>query len=205
MSAPTESFCSVRARWPAADAEHWDVAPDDRLLSVGDIPLQGVGPLGFFARAHEARAAAQAGSESDPIVSVRAERAGAVRTARLPFVPVLVPWHTVPFTVALAVTGTLVLLRRPGAPIGRAFFLTALVLSLHWTWFFGGRREITYAWAAVFAVSSLLTLPIMVRTAAMFPEEVPPLRGVRWWAWGFAALGPFATSAVFGKQSLHNL
>ena len=46
--------------------------------------------------------------------------------------------RSVPITAAFVVTGTLVLLRRSGTPLARAFFVAALLYSLHWTFFFGG-------------------------------------------------------------------
>ena len=49
--------------------------------------------------------------------------------------------------------------------------------------------------ALVFAVSSTVMLPLMLRTAAMFPEEAAPPRGPSYWTWAWALFGPIATSA----------
>src|SRR3989442_4321220 len=193
-SAERDVFPTVTGLWPGDGAQHSSLEVGDRLLRLGDADLRGVGPVGFFALAHEQLAR----ERPEPAVPVVYEHAGERRQTYLPFVPLGVPWRMIPLTSAFVLTGALVLLRRPGVPVARAFFLSAIAFSLHWTLFFGGRREVTYAWALVFAASSTVMLPLMLRTAAMFPDEAAPEGGPSRWTWVWALYGPIVTSAFFG-------
>ena len=186
----------VTALWPAAEVQRAGLVPGDRLLSLEDADLHGVGPVRFFALTQEELARAQRVSPA-PRVRVRYERAGEPGEAALPFVPVVLRWRMTPLAVALFVVGTLVLLRRPGAPIARAFFLAAAAFSFHSTWFFGSSRVATYAWVVVFVVASSVMLPLIIRVARMFPERSPQPPPVLW-PWGFALFAPAAVSTVFG-------
>lgn len=181
----------VRGFWPgvAADAAG-GLRAGDRLLRVAGESLRGVGPVGFFARVHEAALHGLA-------VPVAYERDGANAETVLPLVPAAFPWRMLPLACALVVTAALVLLRRGDAPIARAFFLGATAFALHWTFFFGGPRGQTYAWLAVFAASSLVMLPLVLRAALMFPPESAPARAPRW-PWAFAIFGPLALGWVLG-------
>ena len=75
-------------------------------------------------------------------------------------IPVSFPWRILPLTCTLVVTAALVLTRRPGTRVARAFFLLAIAYGLHWTFFFGGPRLQTYAWVIVFFCASLVMLPL---------------------------------------------
>ena len=84
-------------------------------------------------------------------------------------VPVAFPWRMLPLTVALVGIGALVMVRRPGTRVARAFFLLGIAYALHWTFFFGGSRQQTYAWIAVLPEPStalllaLAALPVVRR------------------------------------------
>jgi class 3 adenylate cyclase len=192
MPASPEEHPRVRGYWPGIDPVHaGGLAIGDRLLQLGDEPLAGVGPIGFFARAHEVAA------RHDLEVPVRYERDGAIGETTLRLVPAAFPWRMLPLACALVVTMALVLLRRGDAPVARASFLGASAFAIHWTFFFGGPRWQTYAWLGVFAVSSLLMLPLVLRAALMFPAETAPARPPRW-PWAFAVFGPLALGWVLG-------
>ena len=81
-----------------------------------------------------------------------------------------------PLTCTLVITAALVLARRPGMRIARAFFLLAIAYGLHWTFFFGGPRWQTYAWMVVFFCASPVMLPLILRAVLIFPAEVAPGR-----------------------------
>jgi hypothetical protein len=89
---------------------------------------------------------------------------------------------------------------RSGVPLARSFFLAAVAYSLHWTFFFGGPRILTYAWAAVFVASSALMFPLVLRTLLIFSDEVRVAgrEPHRRWPWLFTVFGPFTTSWVLG-------
>jgi len=186
------AYPSVRAFWPGTEAESEGLALGDHLTRIGVADLRGVGPFGFVARAYE-----QAGA--DARVALTYERAGQTGAASMSLHPVAYPWRLVPLTATLVATAALVLVRRPGTAIARAFFAMALAYAFHWTFFFGGPRVQTYAWIAAFAASSLVIFPLILRAVMIFPEEVAPPSGrLPWWPWVFAAFGPMALSSVFG-------
>lgn len=181
----------VRGFWPGTNADDaGGLHVGDRLLRVGDEPLAGVGPVGFFGRVHEV-------ATRDLAVPVAYERDGAHAETRLRLVPAAFPWRMLPLACALVVTAALVLLRRGETAVARAFFLGATAFATHWTFFFGGPRAQTYAWLVVFAASSLVMLPLVLRAALAFPPEVATARPARW-PWAFAVFGPLAVGWVLG-------
>jgi class 3 adenylate cyclase len=186
---------TVRDFWPGATRD----APGalmvgDHLRSVGTASLRGVGPFGFVARVHAAAA-----DRHHLRVPITYERNGVVGHTRIALIPVGYPWRILPLTGAMVLTAVLVLLRRPGAPIARAFFLLAIAYALHWTFFFGGPRWQTYAWFAVFFCASLVMLPLILRAALVFPTDVAPANGrLPWWPWLFAVFGPISLSWLVG-------
>ena len=186
-----DGFPSVRGFWPGAGSlASGGLLPGDRLLSVGGSDLRGVGPFGFVARTYEA-----AEVRSDGRVSVGFERAGTAGNTTIALVPVAFPWRMLPLTWTAVITGALVLARRPGTRVARMFFLVGVVYGLHWTFFFGGPRLQTQAWAVVFFCASTVMLPFILRLVLIFPQEVGPLP---WWPWLFAVFGPISLSWVFG-------
>ena len=183
----------VRGFWPGVDARHaGGLAVGDRLVQVGDEPLAGVGPVGFFARTQEVAAASP-----DLDVPVVFERDAERGTTTLRLVAAAFPWRVLPLACALVVTMALVLLRRGDAPVARASFLGASAFAIHWTFFFGGPRWQTYAWLAVFALASSVMLPLVLRAALLFPPESAPARAPLW-PWAFAVFGPLALGWVLG-------
>ena len=88
----------------------------------------------------------------------------------------------------------LVLLRRGEHRIARAVLPARRSPSgLHWTFFFGGPRWQTYAWAVVFFCASLVMLPLILRAALIFPRRGRAAgSGCRAWPWLFAVFGPLS-------------
>lgn len=185
----------VRGFWPGASPDaRGALQVGDRLRLAGAASLRGVGPFGFVARVHAAAA-----DRHHLRVPITYERNGTVGHTRIALVPVAYPWRILPLTAALLVTAVLVMLRRPGAPEARAFFLIAIAFGLHWTFFFGGPRWQTYSWLAVFFTASLVMLPLGLRAFLIFPPEVAPADGrLPWWPWLFALFGPISLSWLLG-------
>jgi class 3 adenylate cyclase len=189
--ASAADYPRVRGFWPGTEQDDaGGLRAGDRLLRVGAEELRGVGPVGFFARAHEVAAA-------DLSVPVTYERDGAGAATRMRLAPAAFPWRMLPLACALVVTAALVLLRRGESAVARAFFVGATAFALHWTFFFGGPRAQTYAWLVVFALSSLVMLPLILRAALHFPPGAAPVRTPRW-PWAFAVFGPLALGWVLG-------
>lgn len=183
---------TVRAFWPGMEAETSGLQVGDRILSAGEFDLRGEGPVGVFS--HIVAAA------NDRLeLPVRYERDGREGDLELSLTPLPFPWRAIPVTVGFVIAGSLVLLRRRGSTIGRAFFIAAMLYGLHWTFFFGGSPRYTYAWLAIFAASSLVLYPLMLwpifvllRDNGVGPDRTPA------WIWLFAIFGPLSTGWVLG-------
>src|SRR5262245_13193704 len=189
----------VQSLWPGARAVESGLAAGDRLLQIGSSTLHGVGPVGFAARAYH-----EADDQLEVPVVYRRD-AGELRTL-LHLTPLRYPWRIAPFAAILVITGVLVLLRVPQAPIGRRFFLGAITYATHWTFFMGGPPIQTYAWAACFLAASLTAFPLCVRAAMVFPPDVSPLLQRRpHWPWVFAVFGPLSFSWLFGTPFSHDV
>ena len=194
-SAESADFPSVRQLWPSAE-DITSLAPGDSLLSIDGRDLSGRRPLGVFALAHEARAAILRKGIGGASVTVRYRRAGEVHDATVPFFPIGFPWRTLPLTVGTMAAGVLVLIRRPGVPVARAFFMCSAAFSMHWTFFFGGDHRLTYLWIGAYAIASTLMFPLILRAGWLLPERLH--EGEPWWPWVFAVTGPVATTAFLG-------
>jgi class 3 adenylate cyclase len=183
-------------RWirPGSLAASSDLQPGDRLLAVGETELAGMGPADFLAQT-------LAAADRELRVPVRFRRGdeAAEQTTVLPLTPLDYPWRSVPITAAFVVTGSLVLLRRSGTALARAFFVAALIYSLHWTFFFGGPAWSTYVWLVVFFVASTLMFPLMLRPVFVFFREARgDDRPLPWWPWLLSVFGPVSISWVIG-------
>jgi class 3 adenylate cyclase len=184
---------TVRDVWPGAGpAASGALQRGDQLLRAGDTDLAGAGPIGFAARV-------QALVRDDRRVPITYARHGQVAQTVIALVPITFAWRMLPLSCTLLATGALVLARRLGSRVARAFFLLAVAYGLHWTMFFGGPPLQTYLWTAVFFVASMVMLPLMLRAALLFPAEIAPPDGrLPWWPWLFAIFGPVSLSWVYG-------
>lgn len=190
-----DGFPTVSGFWPGVTPDaSGALAIGDQLLDVGGADLRGVGPFGFVARAYAAAAERRALR-----IPLAYQRGGAVGQTTIDLIPVAFPWRMLPLTCTLVLSAALVLARRPGQRVARAFFLLAVAYGLHWTFFFGGPRLQSYAWLAVFFCASAVMLPLILRTVLIFPAEVAPADGrLPWWPWLFAIFGPISLSWVYG-------
>ncbi|MBM4267842.1 MAG: hypothetical protein FJ144_14730 [Deltaproteobacteria bacterium] len=182
----------VSAFWPETHAEDSGLQVGDLLLEAGGISIAGQGPAAVFA---QLLAAANERLE----VPITYQRNEVRAQTTLALTPVAFPWRAIPVTLGFAIAGAVVLFRRQGAEIGRAFFVAALLYGFHWNFFFGGAPSITYAWLVVFAIASTVLYPLMlwpifvlVRDAGTRPGRLPA------WPWVFAAFGPISTGWVVG-------
>lgn len=181
----------VRALWPGQLAEASGLRVGDSLLEVGETSLIGMGPAAVFANT-------LAAASTDLEAEVLYEREGARAVLTLELTPVPFPWRAVPVTVGFVVAGSLVLLRRRGATIGRAFFVAALVYGLHWTFFFGGNPDQTFAWLGIFGLSSFVLYPLMLWPVFQILKDNEAGPTAPWWIWLFAVFGPVSTGWVIG-------
>ncbi len=187
-----DGYPTVRGFWPGTGVESAGLVVGDRLVRVGTADLQGVGPIGFVARVHEAVG-------PDFRVPVSYLRAGEPGEAVLRLEPFNFPWRISPLVLGFAATGMLAVWRAPGSRSAHAYFLASLAYSLHWTMFFGGPRVQTYAWIVVYFCSSLVMFPFTLRMAMLLPDEIAPAEGrLPAWPWLFALFGPIGISATFG-------
>ena len=190
-------YPSVQNLWAGTLAEECGLVAGDRLLRIGESELRGVGAVGFVARAYQEAAALL----QVPVVYRRDDRE---QRTLLRLTPLPYPWHLAPFAAMMVITGVLVLLRVPHAPIGRSFFLGAITYATHWTFFMGGPLVQTYAWAGSFLAASLTAFPLCVGAALVFPADVsPPWQRVPHWPWMFAVFGPLSFSWLFGTPFSH--
>jgi len=182
----------VSGLWSAPEAERSQLAVGDRLLSVGEAELSGVGRMGFVARVYEQAAGART-------LPLRYERAGHVAETQLELIPVPYAWRTATVAVAFAFIGALTFWRARGSRASRYFFLATTFYALHWCYFWGGAPLQTHAALAVFLVSPGLAAPFALRTILVFPEEVARRgRAASLAPWIFAATGVFVTTWAFG-------
>lgn len=190
-----ESGGPPRVTWvrPGTRAAESGLEPGDAVLRVGRASVEGAGPAVFFAAAlEEARGRGR--------VAVRYRRGSVERETGLVLTPAAFPWRTAPITLGFVLAGAMVLLRRAGTPLARSFFVAAVVYALHWTFFFGGPRGVTYAWIAVFAAASTLFFPLLLRPVLLFFREggeAAPRRLPRW-PWLFAIFGPVSLGWSLG-------
>lgn len=185
----TMGYPRIRALLSGTKAE---LAVGDQLIRMGEADLRGVGPFGFTAHLYEQ-------IEANLQVPVTILRDGVLATRVLTLQPHALPWRSFALAVGFAVTAVVVLYRRPGVRVARAFFLAGMTYSVHWLFFPGGPRWQTYAWILVLILSALVMLPLWLRFLLLLPEELaPPGSRLPRWPWLFAVFGPSLTSRVFG-------
>jgi class 3 adenylate cyclase len=196
---PLIPLVSVRAggagEYPiVVDLSRWvrpgetDLAPDDRLVRVGSTDLRGVGALGYWARF-------QVEAEYGRPVSLAYERGGRRGETQLP-VHIRVPFG-LHLPLACAAVGLLLSLRAPASRLARATSRAFLVAALAYTGPIAGSVALNHVGLAQIALAQALSLPVTLRAMLRFPDgELPRRAGIRLAPWLFAAMGPFATSAL---------
>ena len=192
-----DGYPTLRSFAPMFEAEPGDLRVGDRLIRIGEADLRGVGRLGYFARALEQ-------ADDRLHVTVRFVRAGELGEATMKLAPLPVPWWwVVPFPLAAAAIGVLVLIRAPRSRASRALFLAGFATSLAFLYFQGGPREITYAWMATVTVCATLVGPLVIRLLMLIPDD--GVHFARWeiaWPWVFSLTGLIVTGTYFGLPTL---
>ena len=181
--------------WPSSlfDTRTTGLEVGDELTHVGELALEGVGPVGFVARVHQVY---QPG-EPVSIAYRRGDETGAGEL-HLEARPDLWWWY-LPLAVSWAATGVLLLLRVPVARVGRVFFGASASFSLVYLRFYGGPVEQTYAWIGVYALSTAIAFPLLLQAALWFPPElVGRDPRISTWPWVFALTSPLVLSFSFG-------
>lgn len=181
----------VRALWPGDSAGARGLELGDSIARVGDESLAGASALDFVRAAY-----AHAEHGRVPIARVRA---GEESVQSLELVRIHHPWWRSLLAAAFALVGALAFWRTRGSRTGRAFYFGMTAYAFHWTYFWGGTPALTTAGIASFAVATTLFMPLALRVAAIFPEEIAPADGrPPLWPWLFAVNGPIVTSWAFG-------
>jgi len=180
---------TVLALWPGRADDV--LAPGDAIARVGSTSLAGGKPLDFV-RAVYANA-------EDGRVALARVRGDETREVGLELAVIPHAWRKSLVAAAFASLAALAFWRTRGSRAGRALYLAMTAYAFHWTDFFGGAPEITTAALASFGLATSLFMPLTLRVATLFPEEVAQ-RGGREprWVWLFALNGPVVTAWAFG-------
>jgi class 3 adenylate cyclase len=180
-----------------APADRAALAPGDSVLAAGGHSLRGRGgltlaPVLYAAADHERRLT----------LELRRVSAGTSATERVQIglVPVPSAWRSSVLAISFVAVGAVTLRKAPRRRVARLFFLCAAAYALHWSYFFGGHSEArTWLGIAAFGVGVGLALPLALRAALSFPEDVAIEGGVaRIAPWGFAIVGAAAVTWAFG-------
>jgi class 3 adenylate cyclase len=172
-----------------ASARDLPVAPGDRLLRAGTVDLRGVGHLGF-----EAIARAESASGRLPLVI---ERDGQERAVLLALERPPVPWWRIPFQLAYAGVGLLILLRAPGKRLARLTFIALYAWAIHRAPF-EGSLALCYASELVYEVLGGPTIAVILYWAIHFPDEMPSrMRVPRGLAFAIAIAWPLSRLSRF--------
>jgi class 3 adenylate cyclase len=179
----------VRGFW----GEPWgNLKIGDHLVRIGGENLRGVWPVGFFARAFKETEAAH----RVPVVFMRAGRRYESVLSRRPDP---FPWEAIPITVSSVAIAVLLLLRKPGSRLARTIFLDSMAVSFLFTPFNAGSPALTYAWAVISFVCTLVQFPLALKALFLFPEEdTPAATSLPAWPWLFAVAGPIWNGWMFG-------
>ncbi len=185
---------TVALLWAGQSAESLGLAPGDAIARVDGDSLAGAEPLDFVKAVY-----AHAANASVPVVRVRESLESALE---LPLLRIERPWSRSLLAAAFALLGARAFWRSGGSRAGRAFYFGMTAYAFHWTYFWGGAPELTTTGIASFATATTLFMPLALRVASLWPEEIaPPSRRAPRWPWLFAVNGPVVTSWAFGLPS----
>ncbi len=186
-----DDYPVVSGFWSGAEAEASSLRPGDRLVSVGEAPLRGAGPLGFAARAYQAL------GDTGPAPRLRFERAGERGEAALPLVPVRWPGRVTFLSLVFVAAGAVAFVRSRGMRAAGLLFVSMWGYALHWTYFFGSPPALTPLAVAVFALGVSVALVCACWALLEFPPETARRGAWRWLPLVFAPVGPAASSWAF--------
>jgi len=179
------------SEYPSNPLEEAGLRAGDLLVRAGGADLRGIGKLAFVAIVRE-----EAGQDLD--VRVVYEREGKRRETSLGLVPISLFLPMLGFSFSFAASALFLRLRARTTRSVRAYFLAAFSFAIA-TCFF----DPVYANAVILPVASGLYLPLMLRFAQVFPDDVAPEgRWHRIWPWLFIVLGPFMVLFFAGRYTL---
>ncbi len=179
---------------PWLDSGQRPLAPGDRLIQLGDRDLRDTGPLRFWTYVTEA-------AGPDRHARVVFERDGTRSETRLPLGSYRALAHYLPVSAAFALAGLVTLLvSRPSRTVS-ALFQSFMALAVAFASSFGGSPGVTAFSMVVHLGSMALIVPLAIRLVSGFPAGAVGGPRTRWLgriAWGFAVLGLFESSFVYG-------
>ncbi|HXZ86190.1 MAG TPA: adenylate/guanylate cyclase domain-containing protein [Myxococcota bacterium] len=161
-----------------------------RVLRVGQIDTRGMGEVRFVAAELEA--------VENGRLELWLDRGAGVE--RVSVSPLGVPywWWYLPQSLAFGGLGIVALFWLPDRKTARLGGAGAILYAAVWLRFFGGPRELTYAWLAASLVETTLALPLALRAMLRFPTEAArDGRLARLGPWVFALTGPASVGISF--------
>jgi class 3 adenylate cyclase len=155
----------------------------DQLLRVGDADLRGVGSIGFAARALR---------RGESSATVLYERGGERREAFLPLSNNSLFLSLLAASLAFGASALFLLLRARPTPMVRRYFHAAMCVAVGGCIFAGSPLEL-YLYMGIHIIALALLVPLFLRCALVFPDDVAPSsRWHEYWPWFFALAGPWA-------------
>jgi class 3 adenylate cyclase len=162
-----------------------------RVLRVGEFDCRGMSEIGFVAASLEAA--------RNPVLDVVID-AGSGPELRQMTVQYALPawWWYLPTPLAFALLGLIAIFRVPDRRVARLALAGSMLFGSVWLRFYGGPREMTYLWAAFYAIELTLALPLCMRVVLLFPSETARDGWLaRWAPWLLALEGPAVFGATF--------
>ncbi len=153
----------------------------DRILRLGDADAVGLGGIGFMARA-------LAQTSAEGTLRVHLERKGQEREAEVVFRPLPRAPYAALISTSFAALSVLVFLRTRDSGPGRAGVLAFLSYSIWWLPFSGGPEWLTYADFFIRTAAPAVAIPLILRTALVFPDVPNPNPRALALAWVFLPL-----------------
>jgi len=164
------------------DSSGSELEVGDRLIALGGADLRGQGQIGF-------RALGLAMARPGEPVPLVFERDGERRTVPLEPRPHEQPWSRMPLLLLVPLVCGLVLLRAPGSPGARRFFVAFTAYAVAQAQFYGGPVWQSWIAGVFWELAAPASLLLMLHWARRFPDEMPeedrPWRG---WPWVMAGL-----------------
>jgi class 3 adenylate cyclase len=177
--------------YPSNPLEEAGLSAGDLLVRAGGADLRGIGNLAFLAIVRE-----EAGRDLD--VPVVYERDGERRETSLGLMPISLYLPMLGLSFSFAASALFLRLRARTTRSVRAYFVAALSVAIAACFF-----DPAYANAMILPVASGLYLPLLLRFAQVFPDDVAPEgRWHRIWPWLFAVLGLSTVLFFAGRYTL---
>ena len=162
-----------------------------RVLRVGDIDVRGMGEIRFTAVSLEAVV--------DRRIELWIDEGAGPRRLDLSVEAVIAHWWWyLPSSLAFGVLGVIAIFRVPDRRLARLALAGPVLFGALWLRFYGGPRELTYAWIAASALETALFMPLALRAMLLFPPEAARDGWLaRLAPWGFVLLVPATAGITF--------